>query len=121
MNRAHVRPFFREVFSSISRNSTFDLAAQLAYWSLLAVFPFLIFLLTVIGYLPLHGLDQEVMSAIYQVMPADAAKLFDQTLHEVIGRQRGWLLVVALLGGVWSASGGISAVISALNRAYEVA
>jgi membrane protein len=115
-----LKRFIRDFFSSIGRNHTFDLAAQLAYWSLLALFPFAIFLLTVIGYLPLAGIDQEVMAAVYRVMPGEAAQLFDHTLHEVVGRQRGLLLVIALVGGLWSASGGVSALIAALNRAYEV-
>jgi membrane protein len=118
--RTKLKRLLRDFFSSIGRNQTFDLAAQLAYWALLALFPFAIFLLTVIGYLPLQGIDQEIMAAVFRVMPGDAAQLFDNTLHEVVGRQRGGLLVVALLGGLWSASGGVSALISALNRAYEV-
>lgn len=116
-----VKEFARQFVESFSRNQPFDLAAQLAYYALLSLFPFIMFLLTVIGYVPLHGLDRQVMNTIYDVMPPQAAQLLDQTIHEIIGQQRGWLLVVTLVFALWTASGGASGLITALNRAYDVA
>jgi membrane protein len=104
----------------VSRNQAFDVAAQMAYMALLAIFPFMIFVLTVIGYLPLGDVDRELMAAVYRVMPREAAALFDATLHEVLGQQRGLLLVLSLLGGLWTAAGGVGTLIGALNRAWGV-
>jgi len=120
--RPHVtiKEFLRQFVESFTRDQPLDLAAQLAYFAILSIFPFAMFLLTVVGYLPLHGLDRHIMEAIYSVMPPQAARLFDRTLHEIIGRQRGWLLVGTLLFALWSASGGVSGLITALNRAYRV-
>jgi membrane protein len=120
---AHVtwKHFFRQFVESFGRNQPLDLAAQLAYFALLSVFPFAMFLLTLVGYIPLHGLDQHIVGAIYTVMPLQAAKLCDETLHEIVGRQRGWLLVTTLLFAVWTASGGVSGLTTALNRAFDVA
>jgi membrane protein len=114
------RAFFRQFVESFGRNQPFDLAAQLAYFALLSVFPFAMFLLTVVGFLPLHGLDQHIMGAIYSVMPPEAAKLCDETVHEILGRQRGGLLLLTLAFAIWTASGGVSGLITALNRAYDV-
>ena len=115
-----LRDFAHELIAQVRRDRTLDLAAQFAYWSLLAFFPFCIFLLTLIGYIPLHGLDRVVVGLIDRVMPAQAAAAFDKTLHEVVGRQRGWLLIVSLAGALWSATGGMSSTLTALNRAYAV-
>jgi membrane protein len=41
-------------------------------------------------------------------------------VHEVLGKQRGALLVLSLLGGLWSGAGGVGTLIGALNRAYGV-
>src|SRR4051794_40761435 len=71
--------FFKQLSRSVSKNQTFDLGAQLAYWSLLSLFPFAMFLLTIMGYMPLHGLDRELMSFVYSAMPKDAAKLIEST------------------------------------------
>jgi membrane protein len=118
---ARARDFLKQLFSSLREHQVVDLAAQLAYWALLALFPFVMFLLTVIGYLPLQGIDRQLLSIVYRIMPHPAAQLIDQTIHEIIGRQRGWLLAVTLVGALWSASGGMSGIITALNRAYGVA
>jgi len=61
-----------------------------------------------------------VLDIVNNVMPAQAAALFEHTLREVIGRQRGGLLLVALIGSVWSATGGMASTLTALNRAYGV-
>lgn len=115
-----MRAFVGAMRSSIRDAETLDVAYQLGYCALFAVFPFAIFLLTLIGYVPLHGLDQTLLGIVYRFMPGGAARLCDQVLHEIVSRQHGWLLVTALAGAVWSAAGGISALTSALNRAYGV-
>lgn len=115
-----LRPFVHRLGTEIVKDHVFDIAAELAFWSLLATFPFLIMVLTIIGYLPLHGASEELTATLYRVMPQQAAALVDHTLHEVVGRARGGLLVVSMLGALWSASGGIGAAMTALNRAYDV-
>ncbi|MCU1279695.1 MAG: ribonuclease [bacterium] len=115
-----VKEFVRQFIEAFGRDQPLDLAAQLAYWAILSLFPFAMFLLTLIGYLPLHGLDKQILTAVYSVMPGDVAKLFDSTLHEIVGQQRGGLLVSTLLFALWTASGGASGLITALNRAYDV-
>jgi membrane protein len=116
-----VKEFLKQFFESFSRDQPLDLAAQLAYYALLSIFPFAMFLLTVVAYLPLHGLDEHIMGAIYSVMPPDAAKLCEQTLKEITGKQRGGLLWGTLAFAIWTASSGASGLITALNRAYDVA
>lgn len=118
--RLTVKHFVKQFIESFSRNQPLDLAAQLAYFALLAIFPFAMFLLTVVAYLPLHGLDRHITQTFYQFMPQDAAKLCEQTLQEIVGRQHGWLLLTTLLFAIWTASGGVSGLITALNRAYDV-
>jgi membrane protein len=108
----------REVARAFVAHRTQDVAAQIAFWALLAVFPFGMFVLTVIGYVPLEGLDRQVMGLVYEVMPTDAAKLVDHTVHEVVGRQRGGLLLLSLVGWVWSAAGGMGTMAHAINTAH---
>lgn len=114
------KAFVKEFGAAWSRDQPLDLAAQLAYYAILSIFPFAMCLLTIVGYVPLHGLDQQILADVYTLMPPAAAKLTDQTLHEIIGRQRGWLLWSTLAFSIYSASSGTSGLITALNRAYEV-
>lgn len=121
--RPHVtiNEFARQLLQSMGRDQPFDLAAQLAYFAILAIFPFAMFLLTLVAYLPLHGLDKHILGAIYEFLPTDVAKLCESTLHEIVGQQHGKLLVFTLVFALWTASGGVSGLITALNRAYDVA
>jgi membrane protein len=112
--------FAHELARALIHHRAKDMAAQLAFWLLLALFPFLIFLLTVIGFIPLHGLDSEVLGMLEALMPEDTAKLINHVVQEVVGRQRGLLLMGSLVGSVWSASGGAGSVIQALHRAYNI-
>jgi membrane protein len=94
---------------------------MLGFWSLLAIFPFMIFVLTVMGFLPLAGLEREVLELVNDVMPDQAAQLFDRTLREIVHRQRGGLLVISLAGALWTASSGMNGAMGALNLAHGVA
>ncbi len=105
---------------ALIRHNVIDLAAQLAYWSLLAVFPFVIFLLTIVGYLPLGDVDHQLMDWLSPFMPDAALSLVWETVHEVLGKRRSGLLTISFIGGLWTASGGASALTQAINRAYGV-
>src|SRR5262249_27291481 len=78
------------------------------------------FLLTLIGYLPLENLASTLMSGLYRIAPPDAARIIESVTGEIVGQQRGWLLIVALGAALWTASDGTSALITGLNRAYGV-
>jgi membrane protein len=112
--------FLRAFVDEFQENDLVDLAAQVAYWSTLALFPFLMFLLTVVGYLPLQGIADTLLDTLVKLAPAGVGSVIKQVVHEIVGRQRGWLLAATLAGAVWSASSGISSLIVALNRCYGV-
>jgi membrane protein len=114
------RRFARQLVESFGRNLPLDVAAQVAYFAILAMFPCAMFLLTVLGYLPLRGLDQQIVRSLYAVLPVELARLLETTLREIVGQHRGWLLVSTLLFAIWSASDAASGLITALNRAYDV-
>ena len=120
-SRRHVvRDFLHQLWESFGRNQPFDLAAQLAYYAILALFPFAMFLLTLVGYIPLEGLKARMVGTMYSVMPPAVGKLCEQTLNEIVGKQHGWLLWSTLAFALWTASGAASGLITALNRAYDV-
>jgi membrane protein len=118
--RVLARRFFAELMKAIVHHKLKDMAAQMAFWSLLALFPFCIFLLTIVGYVPLAGIEDELLGLLHEVMPSEAWSLFDRTVHEILHRQHGVLLVVSLGAAMWSASSGMSSTMTALNRAWGV-
>jgi membrane protein len=119
--RLTINSFLHELMHMFRRNQTLDLAAQVAYFGLLAVFPFAMFVLTLMGFIPVRGLHQEIIVGLQSVLPPEVAGLIEATLNEIIGKEHGWLLVSALGFAIWTASGAVTVLITAFNRAYEVA
>jgi membrane protein len=118
--------FLRALLRALVQHRVKDLSAELAFWSLLSLFPFCIFLLTIVSYFPAlpkgpHGMDGELIALLGAIMPPDAAVLFARTLREVLGSQHGILLGLSLVGALWSAAGGMGSTANALNLAFGAA
>jgi membrane protein len=112
--------FLRTLSREFSENALTDVAAQLAYWSELALVPLLMFMLSLAGYLPLQNAADTLLETLYHILPPAAAQVIEGVVKEVVGRQHGWLLVASLGVALWSAAGGTAALMTALNRAYSV-
>ena len=92
-------------------------AAELAYYFLLALFPLLIFLTSIIGFLP--GADNSLLVGLERALPPDAMKLVREVLDDVVSHRSGGLLSFALIGTLWAASSGVASLMDALNIAYD--
>ncbi|MCD7036322.1 YihY/virulence factor BrkB family protein [Metabacillus sp. GX 13764] len=115
-----VRPkgsLLRELFFRFERDEVAGLAAELAYFFLLALFPFLIFLITLIGYLPL-SID-DILSVIREYAPGQSVQIIEMTLQQILNKQNSGLLSFSIIFALWSASSGINAIVRSFNRAYE--
>jgi len=96
------------------------MAAALAYYFVLSLFPALIFLSAVVAYLPVPDLFNQALALMARFLPADAMGLVRRVLTDVISPNKGTFLSLGILGTLWAASGGFAAMIEALNIAYEV-
>jgi membrane protein len=110
----------KRVWGEVQEDNSLGYAAQLAYYFLFALFPFMIFLMTLVGYLPIPNLMEEIMGMLGRILPENALGLVRDNVHEVVSKQRGGLLSFGILLTLWSASSAVTAVTDAFNRAYEV-
>lgn len=112
----------RRVWDEANKDDVWGRAAQLAYYFLLALFPLLIFLTTVFGYVAGEGseLRQNLLSYFATVLPPSAADLVNTTLEGVINNASGGKLSFGILATLWAASNGLGAITEALNVAYDV-
>lgn len=110
--------FLKQLYERIIEGDVFGLAAQLAYFFLLSMFPLLILLITLIGYLPID--KQTLMESLASVAPGDTMELIDSNLSMLLEQQNTGLLSIGIIGTLWSASNGVNAIMRALNRAYKV-
>lgn len=115
--RLPLRRFVKQLLKRITDNRVPDLAAQLAYYFMLALFPFLVFSLTLLGY---YVSAADVLALIGQYVPADAMPFIEKNVRSVLRVNRGALLPMGVIAAIWSASNATGALIRALNQAYAV-
>ncbi|HEU5320531.1 MAG TPA: YihY/virulence factor BrkB family protein, partial [Methylomirabilota bacterium] len=115
-----VRELGRRVWEEVWKDEVTDRAAALAYYFLFALFPALLFLTALLGFLPAPELMSRLMGYVKQALPGDAASLIERTLGEIAGSARGGLLSLGVLGALWAGSNGMASVIGALNVAHDV-
>jgi membrane protein len=110
--------FIREMVRRFQKDEIPRLSAELAYYFLLSLFPFLIFLFTLLAYLPIP--HEDILSVIRQYAPKEALHLVEANIHRVMDDQNWKLLSFSIIVAIWSASNGMNAIVRAFNRAYDV-
>src|SRR5215510_11100671 len=112
----------KRVWHEIQKDKVFGRAAELSYYFLLALFPFLIFLTSIIGLVLGSGTGTRHMLFNYlaRIMPPSAFQLIDNTMWEVSSSSTGGKLWFGILGALWAASNGLGAITESLNTAYDL-
>lgn len=102
----------------IGDDDIFALGAQLAYYMVLSFIPFLMFLMTLVGFSHLNS--DVVLNLLSNVMPTEAFNLIQSTVIEIVDREQTGLLWISIALAIWVSSSGFKAVIKGLNKAYGV-
>lgn len=110
----------KDLARQIYRDDVFNGAAALGFYLTLAVFPGLIFLLSLLPYLPIPHLDHAIMGLLARALPQEAADLLEGTVRHIVSERKGRLLSFSFLGMLWVASTGMYAVMQQLNHTYNV-
>jgi membrane protein len=96
------------------------LAGYIAFTAFLSLFPFLIFLAALAGFLGDRETADRFIEAMFEFMPDDVAETLAPAVGEVVGARHGGLLTFGILFTLWFASNGFEALRTGLNRAYGV-
>ena len=107
------------VYTEVQRTRVFNVAAGLSYYFLLSLFPLLILLATLLGYLPIPNLFNQTLDFAARFVPQEAMGLVRKILESVLTPSRGGLLSLGVIGTIWAASSGFSSMIDALDIAYD--
>jgi membrane protein len=110
------------LWTRINDHDIFGGAAQLSYYFLLALFPLLLFLMTLLGYFAEAGseLRNKLITYLATVMPPSAITLVQTTLDEINQASGGGKLSLGILAALWAASNGMGAISDTLNAAFAV-
>jgi membrane protein len=94
-------------------------AAALAYQVLFSLFPFIIFLVSLLGFLNIPDFFDWLRDQAAAVLPAQAMEQVNQVINQ-LQQPQGGLLSFGIILALWSASAGVRATMNALNVAYDV-
>jgi membrane protein len=112
--------FFKDLKKEVLEDRLLSGAAALAFYLTLAIFPALLFILSLVPFLPVPNIDQAIMDMVRQALPGDTAELVKRVVSEVTSQPSKGLISVGFLGTIWAASSGMKAVIDELNVTYDV-
>ena len=115
-----IKELAARVVKEVRKDDCLGWAAQLAYYLLFAVFPFLLFLTALLGFLPIPNLMDRLLGALAMLLPGEAVTLLQDNIRQLVTEQKGGLLSFGILAALWSSSSAVVAVTAALNQAYDV-
>jgi membrane protein len=110
----------RGTVDDIAVNHIFSFAAALSYYFVLGLFPALIALAAIVGYLPIPDLFNTIVNTLARAAPPESIGLIRRIVTDVITPRRGALLSFGLVGALWTCSSGFATLIEAVNVAYGV-
>ena len=94
-------------------------ASALAYRGIFSLFPFLLFLIAMLGMLDLQDFFIWLREQVSLVLPPDALELVNPIIDQM-QEQKSGVLSVGILVALWSASIGVRSLMNAMNKAYDV-
>ena len=115
--RNRVLGFIKTLINRFNEDRVFDLASQLAYTFLFSLFPFLIFIFSVLPYIGLT--PENALNFIHQYVPPELDTIIHSNIHHVLEKNSG-LLSFGVIATIWPMASAIMTIKNVLNRAYEV-
>lgn len=108
----------KKLFKRFSQDNVSQTGGQLAYFFLLSIFPFLIFLNALLGFLniPIETITDELS----RIAPDGVMDLLENYLSSVVSSRNTGLLSIGLITAIYSASKAVDSLVFALNNAYRV-
>lgn len=96
-------------------------SAALSYYFILALFPMFLFLVSLIGLIAGSGsqMGDKIMATLGNLAPGAASGVVQQVIHQTVKNSGGVKLAAGILGALWAASGGMSAIVTSLNVIYR--
>jgi membrane protein len=110
----------KRTYQEINTDNCLGLAAQLAYYFFLALFPALLFLVAVVSFFPVHDLMNTIVASLARLAPAEVLTIIRDQITKLANNNNGGLLTLGMLGTIWSTSAGVVAIIDSLNQAYDI-
>lgn len=106
------------VSKKFSHDNIGAFSAQAAFFILLSFFPFIMFLLTMIQYLPFT--ESTLLTYVNDIFPSAISIFVISIITEIYTKSSGTLVSITAITALWSSSRGFHALVQGLNAAYDI-
>ena len=110
--------FLKDVYARFMNDDLLSIGAQASFYLLFSLFPFLIFLIVLLTYMPMVNF-QDSIQALAALMPANAYLILRDMVNQTIANRSVTLLSFGMLSALWSSASGVTTLIQGINRAYD--
>ncbi|WP_338814431.1 YihY/virulence factor BrkB family protein [Bernardetia sp. Wsw4-3y2] len=107
-------------FSKIQKDAVPDRASGIAFNLTLAIFPFVIFLFTLIPYLQIPDLEERIFTELNAIVPNGIYAFIDTTIYDIVSKQRGGLLSFGFVAALFAATSGTIGFMDAFSRSQRI-
>lgn len=114
------KTFLVDLKNEYMKDNISDAAGSLTYYGVLALFPFLLFLVSLLSVVIDPARAQELIASAGQFIPKEAMGIVSERLKSLGEANNVGLLSIGAAGAIWAASNGVAAVMRALNTCYDV-
>ena len=114
------KEFLKSLGAEYSRDNVGDAAAAVTYAGVLALFPFLLFLVSLASVIIAPAQAEQLVSELSRVAPPEVTKIVGERIRDLGRNDNPGLLTIGALGAIWAASSGVQALMRALNITYGV-
>lgn len=94
-------------------------ASSVAFNFILAIFPAIIFLFTLLAYIPYVGFQEQLLNLMEDFLPSTTYMVVRETFEDIITQQRGGLLSLTVISALYFSTNGISSLIDSFNATFH--
>ena len=115
----HIKYRFERNYGTIEIGNINSRAAEVAFYLLLSLFPFLLFTISAVVFIPVIYLNRYI-NLLESLIPASAFVVLNTLIRSVIGNRSFKLLISSFFLAIWSMSKAVKSLIRGINRSYGV-
>ncbi len=108
------------LYNDIFDEHLFVFAAGMSYYLVLSLFPLLVSLAALLGYLPIPHLFEGVLALMAKLVPGEGMNLVRNIVSDVVNHKQTHILTLGLVFTIWTTSSGFAAIIDGLDVVYRV-
>lgn len=108
------------LFESFQKAQYGTRSAAISFKFFTAIFPSLVFLLSLIPYIPIDNFQEDLLYYLAEALPSNAYSLVEETINDLITKKHNVLLSIGFLFSLYYASNGLNALLNSFNDSYQI-